>query len=122
MYTVHATKKLPDRMKEPVEEPVLESTARLGNWYTKTLFWRPQYALFVNEKTFLPVLVPLAPSATLLRRVPGVLATPSKFVDFTLFLHLDCRWDAIAVVYINARWRIVDVCRVFTLAVESDDS
>jgi len=51
MYTVHATKKLPDRMKEPVEEPVLESTTRLGNWYTKTLFWRLQYALFVNEKT-----------------------------------------------------------------------
>src|ERR1019366_9148493 len=109
MHPVHATKKLLDRMKGPVEEPVLESMTRLGNWYTKPLFWRPQHALFVNERTFLPVLVPLAPSAMLLRRFLGVLATPTNFVDLTLLLHLDCGWDGIAVVNINSRWRIVDV-------------
>jgi hypothetical protein len=34
------------------------------------LFWKPQVALFVNEPTLLPVLVPLAPAATLLARFP----------------------------------------------------
>jgi hypothetical protein len=74
VYTVHATKKLLDRMKEPVETPVVEPTTKLGNWYAKPLFWKPQYALFVSERTFLPVLVPLAPASTLLRRFPIVLA------------------------------------------------
>jgi hypothetical protein len=73
VYTVHATKKLLDRLKEPLEDPVAEPTTKLGNWYAKPLFWKPQYALFVNESTFLPVLVPLAPASTLLRR-PIVLA------------------------------------------------
>jgi hypothetical protein len=88
VYSVHATKKLLDRMKEPVEAPVTEPTTNLGNWYAKPLFWKPQYALFVNEKTFLPVLVPLAPATTLLRRFPGDLATtleahgvPQSFID-----------------------------------------
>lgn len=75
MYSVHATKKLLDRMKEPIEAPVGEPTTNLGNWYANPLFWKPQYALFVNERTYLPVLVPLAPAATLLQRFHGVLAT-----------------------------------------------
>jgi hypothetical protein len=74
VYSVHATKKLLDRLKEPVEDPVAEPTTKLGNWYAKPLFWKPQYALFVNERTFIPVLVPLAPASTLLRRFPIVLA------------------------------------------------
>ena len=88
MYSVHATKKLLDRMKEPVEVSVTEPTTNLGNWYAKPLFWKPQYALFVNERTFLSVLVPLAPAATLLRRFPDVLAmtleahgVPQSFID-----------------------------------------
>jgi len=88
VYSVHATKKLLDRMKEPVEAPVAEPTTILGNWYAKPLFWKPQYALFVNERTFLSVLVPLAPAATLLRRFPEVLAmtlealgVPQSFID-----------------------------------------
>jgi len=75
MYTVYATKKLLDRLKEPVESVIVEPTTRLGNWYAKPLFWRPQVALFVNDRTFLPVLVMLAPAATLLRRFPDALAT-----------------------------------------------
>lgn len=74
VYSLHATKKLLDRIKEPVQDPVAEPTTRLGNWYAKPLFWKPQFALFVNERTFLPVLVPLAPASTLLRRFPVVLA------------------------------------------------
>ena len=74
MYTVHATKKLLDRLKEPVEEVVDEPTTMLGNWYAKPLFWRPQVALFVNERTYLPVLVRPAPATTLLHRFPAALA------------------------------------------------
>ena len=75
MYTVHATKKLLDRIKLPVEAPCDAPSTILGNWYAKPLFWKPQYVLFVNEKTYLPVLAPLAPAATLLSRFPEVLAT-----------------------------------------------
>lgn len=74
MYTVHATKKLLDRIKVPVEVSCDNPTTNLGNWYAKPLFWKPQFALFVNEKTYLPVLLPLAPAATLLRRFPEALA------------------------------------------------
>ncbi len=36
--------------------------------------WRPQLALVVNERTLFPVLMPLAPAATVLDRFPGALA------------------------------------------------
>jgi hypothetical protein len=38
------------------------------------VFWKPQVALFVNEPTLLPVLMPLAPAATLLARFPQQVA------------------------------------------------
>jgi hypothetical protein len=40
----------------------------LGDWYAAAVFWRPQVCLLVNEATLLPVLVPLAPAATLAER------------------------------------------------------
>ena len=45
-------------------------TTALGNWYATAVFWRPQVALFVNELSLLPLLIPLAPAATLLERFP----------------------------------------------------
>ena len=45
----------------------------LGGWYAHLARGRPQTALFVNEATLLPVLLPLAPSATLLDRFPAEL-------------------------------------------------
>jgi hypothetical protein len=54
---------------DAVEEP----TTWLGDWYGTVLFWRPQLALLVNERTLFPVLMPLAPAASLLDRVPDVL-------------------------------------------------
>ena len=45
------------------------STTLLGQWYATALPWRPQVALLVNESTLLPVLMPLAPAATLLTRI-----------------------------------------------------
>ena len=50
-----------------------ESTTALGDWFANALFWRPQVALLVNERTLLPVFVALAPAATLLDRVPGAI-------------------------------------------------
>jgi hypothetical protein len=68
-FTIHATKKLLDRVKQPVVDPV-EPASELGNWYATALFWKPQVALLVSERTLLPVFVPLAPATTLARRFP----------------------------------------------------
>ena len=73
MYTIHATKKLLDRVKQPVELPVEEPSTAFGNWYATVLFWKPQVALFVNERTLLPVFLPLAPAAKLAGRLPDQL-------------------------------------------------
>ena len=70
MYTIHATKKLLTRVKGPIVPTVEAPTTLLGNWYATAMFWRPQVALFVNERTLLPMLVPLAPASTLLKRFP----------------------------------------------------
>ena len=75
MLVVHATKKLRDRLRGAAAHQAEPSTTALGDWYATVLFWRPQLALFVNESTLLPVLVPLAPSATLLGRFVPALGT-----------------------------------------------
>jgi hypothetical protein len=61
-------------MPDPLSEVVASPANALGNWYATALFWKPQLALFVNEKTLLPVLMPLAPAASLARRFPAQLA------------------------------------------------
>ena len=75
MLIVHATKKLLDRIGPPTVRDSEQSTTLLGHWYATALAWRPQVALPVNEPTLLPVLMPLAPAATLLTRVPEQIAT-----------------------------------------------
>ena len=74
MYVVHATKALLDKvgLTDPAAEA--ESTTLLGPWYATIVKGRPQLALFVNEETLLPVLMPLAPSRSLFRRFPEQLA------------------------------------------------
>lgn len=86
-FTIHATKKLLDRVKQPVG-PAVEPTSALGNWYATALFWKPQVALLVNEATLLPVFVPLARAGRLAERFPeelrGVLdahGLDPRFVD-----------------------------------------
>ena len=69
MYTLHGTQKLRDRLKRPLASEVPAATTILGNWYATVLFWKPQLALLVNERTLLPVLLPLAPAGTLPERV-----------------------------------------------------
>jgi hypothetical protein len=66
---VHATKKLLDGIGPPNLGDE-ESTTAMGEWYAAAVFWKPRVALFVNEPTLLPVLLPLAPAATLLARFP----------------------------------------------------
>lgn len=81
MYTIHGTKKLLDRVKQPVQEPV-ESITHLGAWYANVIFWRPQVAIMVNERTLLPVLMPLAPAAKLADRFPDALEAVMDDLEF----------------------------------------
>ena len=77
MFHLHCTKKLLDRIKPEIVAPGQSDTA-LGNWYATVLFWKPQVALLVSERTLLPVLMPLTPAATLARRFPAQLALVLK--------------------------------------------
>lgn len=45
MHSILATKKLLDRVKQPVMPPVSEPTTSLGNWYATAVFWQPQVAV-----------------------------------------------------------------------------
>lgn len=72
---MRATKKLLGRLGPTTLGAGEAPTALLEDWYATALFWRPQVALFVDERTLLPVLIPLAPASTLLARFPDALAT-----------------------------------------------
>jgi hypothetical protein len=72
MFTLHCTKKLLERVRPEIEAPS-NATTQLGNWYATALFWKPQMALLVNERTLLPILMPMAPAATLAKRFPAAL-------------------------------------------------
>ncbi len=74
MYTLHCTQKLLDRINQPLVDVPPMPTTSLSNWYANALFWTPQVALLVNERTLLPVLMPLAPASTLQARFPRHLA------------------------------------------------
>jgi len=75
MLHLYCTKKLLDRIGEkPGMESTGESGTKLAKWYATALFWKPQIALLVNERTLLPVLMPLAPAKTLATRFPVHLA------------------------------------------------
>ena len=63
MFYLHCTKKLLDRIMPDIAPPG-DTDTLLGNWYATALFWKPQVALLVSERTLLPVLMPLAPAAT----------------------------------------------------------
>lgn len=99
MFTIHATQKLRDRVKAPLAEPVEVPSTALGNWYATPLFWKPQVALFANEATLVPVLVPLAPAKTLVERFPDhlesvlhALGIDPRFVAAEVAATVDARW------------------------------
>lgn len=70
MLVIRGTKKLRDRVKGSAAADDDVSTTELGDWFATALFWRPQVALLVNTRTFLPVFMELAPAAALLDRAP----------------------------------------------------
>jgi len=99
VFSIHATKRLLDRVKRPVLPTVSEPATILGNWYANALFWKPQVALLVNERTLLPVLMPLAPAATLSVRFPEalqgvleVLGVTPEFIEVEIAAMADARY------------------------------
>jgi hypothetical protein len=73
MLVVHGTKKFLDRVGSPIAAPEDASTTQLGSWYATVLFWKTQLALFVNEETLLPMMLPFTPAASVLDRFgPGL--------------------------------------------------
>ncbi|WP_242538491.1 DUF6933 domain-containing protein [Trinickia acidisoli] len=87
MLYLCCTQKLLKRLKSDVVEAG-SSTTKLGNWYATVLPWKQQIAMFVSERTLLPVLMPLAPAANLAVRFPEVLGdilaahgVPRPFID-----------------------------------------
>lgn len=75
MLIVRATQKLL-RLAGPPTAPEDDlGTTLLGPWYATVLFWRPRVALLVNEKTLLPVFMPLAPAATWPARITEQVAS-----------------------------------------------
>jgi hypothetical protein len=70
MIVVRGTKKFLDRAGPPAADDVT-SSGLLGDWYVNVWFWRPQVAVFVSGRTLLPVVVPLAPAASVVERLPG---------------------------------------------------
>jgi hypothetical protein len=98
MLIVRATQKLLQRVGPPNLQVGEQSTTLLGEWYATALFWKPQVALLVNEMTLLPVLMPLAPAATLPTRIAQQIAAvlaahgaPSAIVDDELQRMRSCR-------------------------------
>jgi hypothetical protein len=74
VLVVRGTKKLRDRLQAVPAGDADASTGVLGDWFATALFWRPHVALLVNQRTFIPVFMPLAPTATLLDRAPQAIA------------------------------------------------
>ncbi len=88
MFVVHATARLLAKLGPVTSGEAATSTTSLGAWYANLLRWRSPVALFVNEVTLLPVLLPLAPARTLWVRFPGALAevlqahaVPRQFIE-----------------------------------------
>jgi len=69
MVIVRGTRKFLARLPGPPLSDGEKSTTMLPDWYATVLPWRPhQAALLVSETTLLPVMLRMAPSATVLER------------------------------------------------------
>jgi hypothetical protein len=80
VFVVHGTKTFLERAKRPVGNPGPPTTA-LGNWYATSVFWKPHAALFVNEQTLFPIVMPLAPAVSVTDRFPGHLSEVFAALD-----------------------------------------
>jgi len=120
VLVVRATKKLRDRLGPVTLHPGDVPSTRLGDWYATAWFWKPQVALFVSEATLFPVLMPLAPAATLLARFPDHLAqallaqdVPQTFIADELARMQDVRLAP------TARRSVLGIMNEFTFMAES---
>lgn len=102
-HTIHCTKKLLDRVKPSTNAVPVATTTFLGNWYATALFWKPQAALLISEKTLLPVFMPLAPASDIGRRFPNHLASvlrahgaPHALVEHEMSATLDFQYSKTA--------------------------
>lgn len=77
VMVVRGTKRFRDRVAAPVGDDAL-SSGLLGDWYVNVLFWRPRVAVFVNERTLVPVFVDFAPSKTVIARLPTAFAEVAR--------------------------------------------
>lgn len=82
VLVVRGTKKFLDRAGKDDAADERPSTTVLDDWYATVWFWRPQVALFVNDRTLLPVLIPMAPAATVVDRF--VTWMPETFGEYGL--------------------------------------
>lgn len=117
-YTIHCTKKLLDRVKPPARSTPTKPTTYLGNWYATALFWRPQVALLVNERTLLPVLMPLAPATELAKRFPEHLSSvllahgaPHGLIEHELAAMHNFQYDKTANRSLVGSWSAADFWR-----------
>jgi hypothetical protein len=62
------TERLLGRIKLSIKVTMPPPTTALGNWYATVRLWKPQLAPLVNERTLLPILMPLAPASSLAAR------------------------------------------------------
>ena len=92
VYTIHGTKKLLDRVKQPVMPVVEHPTTALGKWYATATFWRPQASFLVNESTLFPVLLPLAPATSVAARFPEALGSILKVLGVNTAFIATERW------------------------------
>lgn len=74
MLIVRATKKLLRLAGPPTVGDEEDPDTLLGSWYATVWFWKPRVVVLVNEATLLPVLMPLAPAATLPARIGDEIA------------------------------------------------
>jgi hypothetical protein len=66
MVVLRCTQKLLVRLKQSGEQPAVESTTRLGDWYGNILrIGRRQHLLFISERSRLPVVLPITESKRL---------------------------------------------------------
>lgn len=82
MFTLRCTQRLLARSKAKLATQAVEPTTRLGDWYANLLhLGRLQLVIAVSDRTFLPVLIPAAPVATLVPRLRDGLAEVLRALD-----------------------------------------
>lgn len=68
VLVVRGTADFRKRVRGPALAAHEEPTGRVGEWFANVRLWRPHLAIFVHRRTYLPVLVPLAPASSVIER------------------------------------------------------